>query len=58
MIFGQFDSDLSYAIAFDDGHISAYAQDENNNIIQVKDSNTYDEYSYPLSVALTYSEQG
>ena len=58
VIFGQFDSDLSYAVAFDDGHISAYAQDENNNIIQVKDSNTYDEYSYPLSVALTYSEQG
>ena len=50
------DRGLEWALAYKNGHLSAYAQDTNNNIINITDPTPYDEYQYPLSVLLTYND--
>lgn len=58
VLFAQQNSDLSYALAFDNGYLTAYTKDTSNNIIKVSDTATYDQYSYPLSAFITYNENG
>ena len=50
------DRGLEWALAYKNGHLSAYAQDANNNIINITDPTPYDQYQYPLSVLLTYND--
>lgn len=57
VIFGQFDSDLSFALGFEDGYLTVSAKDNSNNIVKIQDSATYDSYNYPIAVAITYNEQ-
>lgn len=57
VIFGQFDGDLSFALAFKDGYLTAYAQDTDDNIIEVTDTLEYTAYSYPLAVGISYDEE-
>lgn len=57
VIFSQFDSDLSFALAFKDGYLTAYAQDTDDNIIEVTDTLEYTAYSYPLAVGISYDEE-
>lgn len=47
---------LEFIIAYDNGYISAYAQDNSGNIIQIKDTKPYSEYQYPLPILLTYND--
>jgi hypothetical protein len=58
VLFSQFDSSLGYALAFDNGYLTAYAKDNYGTIVKIQDSITYDKYNYPLSVFLTYNEDG
>ena len=58
VIFGQFDSDLSFAVGFKDGYLTAYAKDADDNIIEVQDTWPYESYSYPLAIGITYNEEG
>ena len=58
VILGQFDSDLGYALAFDNGYLAAYAKDDTNTIVKIQDTITYDNYTYPLSVFITYNDDG
>lgn len=50
------DRGLEWALAYKNGYLSAYAQDTNNNIINITDPTPYDQYQYPLSVLLTYND--
>lgn len=56
VLFASYELDLSYALSFENGHLTAQAKNTDGQIIKVIDSNTYDDYTYPLSVAITYSE--
>jgi len=58
VIFGQFDTELSFALAFKDGYLTAYAQDSDDNIIEIQDAWPYTAYSYPLSVGISYNAEG
>lgn len=58
VIFGECANRLSFALAFNNGYLTVYGQDQDNNIISIQDTITYSDYSYPISVAVTYSEEG
>ena len=49
-------NDMDFALGYDGGRLTAYAQENNGNIVKIKDTVDYDEYTYPLSVLLTYTE--
>ena len=58
VIFGQFDNELSFALAFKNGYLTAYAQDTDDNIVEVQDTLPYTSYNYPIAVAVSYDENG
>ena len=48
-------AELEFALGYKDGFLTAYATDDQGASITIQDSKHYDEYSYPLSVVLTYN---
>lgn len=47
---------LEFTIGYSGGYLIARASDENQNIITIADTLTYDQYQYPLSILLTYND--
>ena len=58
VLFSKWDEaeELEYALGYKDGYLSAYAKDSNGNLIELQDSISYENYQYPLSIALTYND--
>jgi len=58
VIFSKWDASkqLEFALGYDGGYLCGYAQDDENNLITVKDTVLYSGYQYPLSVLLTYND--
>ena len=57
IIFSKHDAgnNLELALGYDNGYLTAYATDSSNNIISIQDSISYSNYTYPLSVLVTYN---
>lgn len=49
-------ADMDFVLGYSNGYLQGYAQDKLGNIIKVTDTETYDQYTYPLSVLLTYTD--
>jgi hypothetical protein len=49
-------AELDFAIAYDTGVLTAYAKDNLDNIIKIQDDVQFDDYTYPLNVLLTYTD--
>jgi len=49
-------SELDFVLCFRQGTLAAYARDNLGNIIGIKDDVNFDEYTYPLNVLLTYTD--
>ena len=49
-------NELDFAWGYKDGYLTAYAKDENSNVIEIQDTLKYHAYQYPLSVILTYND--
>lgn len=60
VIFAKHDSgqDLEFSLHYNNGNLEAQAVDTSGTIYTITDSVSYDEYSYPLSVVLTYNGKG
>lgn len=51
-------SDLEFALAYENGYLSAIAKDALGNIIKATDTIFYTEYQYPIPVLITYNDDG
>jgi len=51
-------SDLEFAVAYSGGYIAAFAKDSVGAIHEVVDTVPYTEYQFPLSVIMTYNDEG
>jgi len=49
-------NNMDFALGYNGGKLTAYAQEDNGNIIQIKDDVDYNEYTYPLNVMVTYTD--
>ena len=49
-------TDMGWALGFEEGFLTGYAQDDAGNVISIQDTQNYDDYTYPLSVLLTYND--
>ncbi len=60
VIVSKWDSgnDLEFLLAYNNGHLCAYAKDADDNLIYIEDPSQYTEYQYPLSILLTYNDNG
>ena len=58
VLFSKWDqpNSLDFALGYESGYLTAYAKDEDQNLIKIQDSLQYHAYSYPLSVLLTYND--
>jgi hypothetical protein len=56
-LFSMYDdgAELEFALGYNDGFLTAYATDDQGGLISIQDNKQYSEYSYPLSVILTYN---
>jgi hypothetical protein len=50
----DFNNDLEFALGYRDGLLTAYATDDQSQLITIQDTKPYHEYTYPLSVVLKY----
>lgn len=57
VLFSKYNSgkDLEFSLGYDNGYLTAKATDDLGNVITIQDSLYYTNYSYPLSVVLTYN---
>lgn len=49
---------LEFTLGYKNGYLCANAKDVSGNIITIQDSSLYTEYQYPLSIVLTYNDNG
>lgn len=58
ILFSKYDSgsDLEFALGLESGKFTAYANSGVGQILSIQDLESYDTYSYPLSIALTYND--
>jgi hypothetical protein len=49
-------SALEFTLGYSGGYLIARASDQNQNLITIADTVTYDAYQYPLSILLTYND--
>lgn len=47
---------LEFTLGYSGGYLIARASDENEDLITIADTITYDQYQYPLSILLTYND--
>lgn len=58
VIFAKWDtaSQLDFALGYSGGYLCGYAQDDDGNIVGVRDTVKYSGYQFPLNVILTYND--
>jgi hypothetical protein len=58
VIFAKWDTanQLDFALGYSGGYLCGYAQDNNGNVIGVRDTVKYSGYQFPLNVILTYND--
>lgn len=56
ILFSKYTSDLELMVGYSGGKLTGYCKDINSNIITVQDNNFYYDYSYPITIALSYNE--
>ena len=49
-------NDMDFVLCYRQGALAAYAKDNLGNVIGIKDNVNFTEYTYPVSVLLTYSD--
>lgn len=49
-------SELGFALGYEGGFLTAYSKDDDGNLISVQDTANYYDYTYPLSVLVTYND--
>ena len=50
--------DLEFAVGYEGGYLCGFANTSTGALVKVKDTVSYDEYQFPLSVMLTYNDKG
>lgn len=57
VLFSKYDnaSDLEFALGYNNGFLTAYATDDQGQLVTIQDTKPYHEYTYPLSVLLAYN---
>jgi hypothetical protein len=60
IVFSKHDAgnNLEIALGYENGYLTAYATDDANNLITIQDSIPHTDYTYPLSVIVTYNNNG
>lgn len=49
-------SDMGWVLGYEGGFLKAWAKDDTGNIVSIQDTQNYYNYTYPLSVLLTYND--
>jgi hypothetical protein len=59
VLFGKYDrdKDLEFAVYYSGGYLTGACKSIDNNIVVIQDQKLYSDYTYPMSVTLTYNEQ-
>ena len=52
----QTPADMDFVLCYEQGSLAAFAQDDLGNIIKIKDNTLFNQYTYPLNVLLTYTD--